>query len=227
MEFRQIFKDNKTLMYKLKINQKTRNITAKINKNNIIEVIAPEYLSHQEIDAFVLKYFDRFFEYINKRNEQSLINLSENKISLKGLHYEIKINIIESGKEKYEIINNKIYLFLKEEEHKQKLINKLLNDLGNKYLIERTKKIAKKFHFNVSDVLTKWYDSKWGQCDVKNKKITLAIQLYIFNDEIIDYVIIHELCHLIYPNHSKEFWLKVQELYPNYLLAKEKLKFQC
>ncbi len=227
MEFKQVFKGDKTLMYKLKINQKTRNITAKINKNNIIEVIAPEYLSIEEINAFVLKYFNRFFEYIKKRNEQTLINLSENKISLKGLNYEIRINIIESGKEKYEIINNKIYLFLRDEEHKKKLINKLLNDLGNQYLQERAKKIAKKFNFNVVDISTKWYDTKWGQCDVKNKKITLAIQLYIFNDEIIDYVIIHELCHLIFPNHSKQFWEKVKELCPNYLLAKEKLKFQC
>ncbi len=41
---------------------------------------------------------------------------------------------------------------------------------------------------------------------------------------VLDYVIVHELCHLIYPNHSARFWQKVQTIIPNYKKRRDKLK---
>ena len=43
-------------------------------------------------------------------------------------------------------------------------------------------------------------------------------------EKIIDYVIIHELCHLIHFNHSKDYWEKVSKILPNYKTSKEWLK---
>ena len=227
MEYRQIIKENKTLMYTLVYKKNTRNITAKVNRENKIIVTAPEFISIKEIDHFVLKYFDKFYNFIEKRKEQSLFNLDENKISIHGKQYHIKIHGLEGKREKYEIIGNYIYLFLKDEQNKKKLIYKMLTDLGHNYLVNRTYELAKKFNQKVNMVDTKWYEAKWGQCEHIKRHITLAIQLYMFNDSIIDYVIVHELCHLIHPNHSPEFWSLVGRIIPNYKLIKEKLKFEC
>lgn len=227
MEYRQLIKENKTLMYALTYKKNSRNIVAKVDKQNNVIVSAPFFVSIEEIDAFVLKHFDRFFNFIQARKENSLFNLSENKISLKGKKYEIKTYIQTDKREKYEIIGNVIYLFLKDEANKKKIINKMLTTLGHDYLVNRTLELANKFNQKVNSVDTKWYESKWGQCEHVKRKITLAIQLYMFNDSIIDYVIVHELCHLIYPNHSAEFWSLVGRICPNYKIIKEKLKFEC
>lgn len=227
MEYKQIFKAGKTLMYKIQYKNNLRNINAKIDKKNQILVTAPAGTSFDIIHSFIFKHFEKFYNFIQKQEENSLINLDKNFIYIKGYKYDIQIKIITSGRQKYEIIGNKIYLFLKDEENKQKMVSKIFYDIGNSYLIERSNKLAKKYKFDVPGGFeTKWYNSKWGQCEVRLKKITLASQLIMFNDEIIDYVIIHELCHLIHANHSKEFWDLVGQFYPNYKWAREKLKFQ-
>lgn len=227
MEYRQVIKQNKTMMYKLKYIKTTR-ITAKIDKNNDILVICPFGTSFEISDGFVLKYFEKFYEFFKHKKENSLIDLDNNIISLNGEKYEIKMIFHEAKRNKYEIINRKIFMHVRNADDKLKLLKKILNDLGNDYLIKRTKMLAKKYNFkNLKGVETKWYVSKWGQCNYTDKKITLAIQLYMMNDELIDYVILHELSHLVHPNHSPEFWSYLEKMYPNYKIAKNKLKFEC
>ena len=227
IEYKQLIKGNRTLMYKLSYKNNCKNIVAKVDKQNNVIVSAPRFVNLQQIDAFVLKHFDKFYEFIETRKEKSLFNLEENKISLQGKKYEIKIILDENKREKYEIIGNVIYLFLKSIDNKKKIISKMLTQLGSEYLIKRTFYLAKKFNQKLTSVETKWYESKWGQCEHIKRKITLAIQLFMFNDVIIDYVIVHELCHLIYPNHSPKFWSLVGRICPNYKIIKEKLKFEC
>jgi len=65
--------------------------------------------------------------------------------------------------------------------------------------------------------------TKWGSCSSK-KNISLNWRLVMAPETVIDYVIIHELCHLRYMNHSKDFWKFVGTIYPNYLSSKEWLK---
>ena len=223
MIYRQLIKKNKLLMYKISY-KNVKNITAKIDKNNELIVTCPSFINDEYIDEFVMNHFDKFYEFITKKNEDSLINLNENKISLLGIPYELKINIIP-GREKYEIIGNKIYLFLKKEENKQKIINKLLNDLGHEFLIKKVRTWLKIMNETAYKIDTKWYHSKWGQCEYISKSITLAIQLYMMNESLIDYVVIHEICHLEFPDHSNNFWNKVEKYYPQWKIARNKLKY--
>ncbi len=225
MEYRQLVKENKLLMYKIQYKQ-TRNISAKVDKNNQVVVTCPPNLDLKYVDEFIYMNFDKFYNFIEKRENESLINWKENKVSILGKPCELKIQITNS-KEKYEIIGNKIYLFLKEEDNKKKMMNKLLTELGREYLIKKTKVWLKELKQEAHHIDTKWYETKWGQCEYHNKSITLAIQLYMLNDALIDYVIIHEICHLVHPNHSSDFWQMVGEYYPNWKVAKNKLKYEC
>ena len=63
----------------------------------------------------------------------------------------------------------------------------------------------------------------WGSC-TSNKNITINYELIKYEEEIIKYVIVHELCHLKYMNHSKEFWKLVEANIPNYKELRKKLK---
>ena len=63
----------------------------------------------------------------------------------------------------------------------------------------------------------------WGTCSV-NKNITINYNLIKYSEQAIKYVILHELCHLKYMNHSKEFWNLVQKYMPNYKEVKKEFK---
>lgn len=227
MEFRQLFKDGKMLMYQLQYKKGIKNITAKVTKDNKIQVTSPGHISLENIDRFIIDHFDKFFRFIKNRRENSLIDLDESILGLNGRKYNI-FCVKTSSSEKYEIIGNNVYFHLKSVDNKQKILMKFYKEFGSAYLIKRANAISKKTNIaKPTDFKTKWYESKWGQCDVNTGVITLANQLVMFDDEIIDYVIIHELCHLIHPNHSPDFWNLVERHFPKYMWAKEKLKFQC
>ncbi len=199
---------------------------AKVNRENDVIVSTPYFISGNQVDKFMIDNYDAFANYLDKRQNEALINIAANKLSLHGIPHEIKI-MATNGNQKYEIINGSIYLHLRDEEAKKKMLKKLLLKEGEEFIINRTKKYIRKYNFTVGEIEVKWMVTKWGQCERSSRNITLASQLFAFNDELIDYVILHELTHTIHPNHSTAFWKQLEEYYPKYKWAKEKLKFEC
>ena len=65
--------------------------------------------------------------------------------------------------------------------------------------------------------------SIWGSCS-SNRKITINQNLMMYSRKAIDYVVLHEICHLKYMNHSKKFWAMVEKYMPDYKEAEKELK---
>lgn len=56
----------------------------------------------------------------------------------------------------------------------------------------------------------------WGCCDYNTQTINLNWQIILSPLKVIDYVVVHELCHLVVPSHSKRFWKKVEKVMPDF-----------
>lgn len=68
--------------------------------------------------------------------------------------------------------------------------------------------------------------SRWGVCNTRLKTITLNLELIKRDTKFLDYVIVHELSHLVHADHSAKFWKLVEENMPNYKeLMKEMKEF--
>lgn len=65
--------------------------------------------------------------------------------------------------------------------------------------------------------------TRWGVCNTKDIKVTLNLELIKKDISCLDYVINHELSHLIHANHSQSFWRVVEENYPKYKEVKKLL----
>jgi predicted metal-dependent hydrolase len=66
--------------------------------------------------------------------------------------------------------------------------------------------------------------SRWGVCNTKTKRITLNLELIKKDICCLDYVIVHELSHLIHADHSKNFWLLVEENFKDYKKVRKQMK---
>ena len=66
--------------------------------------------------------------------------------------------------------------------------------------------------------------TRWGVCNTRNKRVTLNLELIKKPLFCLDYVIVHELSHLIHPNHSKDFWLLVEDNCKNYKQIRKLMK---
>ena len=66
--------------------------------------------------------------------------------------------------------------------------------------------------------------TRWGVCNIKLKTVTLNLELIKRDSKYLDYVIVHELSHLIHPNHSREFWNLVEENIGDYKKYRKEMK---
>ena len=71
---------------------------------------------------------------------------------------------------------------------------------------------------------TRKMTTRWGVNNVTKRIITLNTELLKKDISLIDYVIVHELCHFYEANHSQKFWYQVSLRYPNYKLARKELR---
>ncbi|MCF6330556.1 MAG: M48 family metallopeptidase [Sulfurimonas sp.] len=96
------------------------------------------------------------------------------------------------------------------------IVNKEISDedKAKDYLRKRVEIYSKKMNLSFLELKFRRMKRRWGSCDSK-KIITLNIYLYNAPIEQIDYVIVHELAHLIHMNHSKKFHNLVDEYFPN------------
>ena len=75
----------------------------------------------------------------------------------------------------------------------------------------------------VGYVTVKNQKTRWGSCSAKGN-VNFNYQLAFLPDELLDYVVIHELAHRHHMNHSRAFWAEVEKYCPDYLERREQLK---
>ncbi len=85
--------------------------------------------------------------------------------------------------------------------------------------------MAKEIGVNYHKISIKDTSSRWGSCSSK-KNLAFSWRLALAPRFVMEYVVIHELCHLIEFNHSKKFWQLVAKFCPNYQRALGFLKYQ-
>lgn len=66
--------------------------------------------------------------------------------------------------------------------------------------------------------------TRWGSCTVDTGRIRINTRLAYYPDECLEYVIVHELCHLLETSHNQRFWSYVSEFIPDWKERKNKLK---
>ncbi|NOQ94868.1 MAG: DUF45 domain-containing protein [Methylophaga sp.] len=91
------------------------------------------------------------------------------------------------------------------------------------YLTSRTAEIAREIDLTPTSITVKTYKARWGSCGVRGD-VQFNWKLMLAPPDIIDYVIIHELCHLKHHNHSALFWHLVEHNSPTFKASRQWLK---
>ncbi len=143
-------------------------------------------------------------EVHNKSNKQQ-----------KKFYYLGELVTVEKFPKLFTRNDNVEYIFDEYKELNEKLYDKFLRENGKTYLPIRINELAKKMELSFKELRIRALTNRWGSCSSK-KVITLNYRLMQLAPILIDYVIVHELCHLIEMNHSVKFWNLVAKIFPNY-----------
>lgn len=214
------FVENKGVKIKCEYSKRknSRNLRMRVEQG-IVKISLPRYTPYFEARNFVnknIKWIEKKLELF-KLQKNDYYYLGE-KISLtkkylnnnSGLNYYFsdKKLIIELS-ENNSLSDNELY------------INWLQNN-ANQYIPRRVEELSNKYGFQYNRVNVKNLTSRWGSCSVK-KNLSFNLKLMYFNYKVIDYVIIHELCHLKEMNHSHKFWNLVEQIIPNHKIYRVQL----
>lgn len=100
----------------------------------------------------------------------------------------------------------------------ERLTKAEINELADKALMvipERAEYFAKIIGVNYGRITIRNQKTRWGSCSSKGN-LNFNCLLMLAPPEVIDYVVVHELCHRKEMNHSKYFWREVEKVLPNY-----------
>ncbi|WP_412031286.1 YgjP-like metallopeptidase domain-containing protein [Metamycoplasma buccale] len=205
--YKVIFTNNKNVYFEL--------------KNDTFILKTPIYLYEQSyIKEFVKK---GIISFLNRKSKPSLeINLEEKYFYYFGnkVNYIFDNNQISFFDNDNEIVlacNSNLKI---EEKIWEYLIKKLALLIENR--IEIFSKIICPNVTNISFKI-KAKKSAWGTNYLEKKLITFSKYLALFNPKLIEYVVVHELIHFNFNNHSPEFWNAIKKLIPNYKKVKENI----
>lgn len=197
-------------------------IERKNNKNLYIRVkedgkiyVTCNYLTTKTMILKVLNENTKSLQKMVKRMEKQ--SEKSDKFFYLGNSYDIIINESISG---VKIIDDKIY------SKSYKTLEKWYNDEIIRVFDDRYVHVFNRFKENIKSPILKirTMKTRWGVYNRKNHTITLNSKLIEYDIEKIDYVIIHELSHIIHFNHSKAFWNLVSKYCPNYKKIRKEMK---
>lgn len=197
----------------------SRNIRMHLDNNGTVKVSLPYYTPYIAAKEFVtnnLNWIEKKFDLF-KLQKKTYNYLGENISLIKKYDANIKV---------FNYIFNNNVLIVEASDFKdfsdKEIFNLWLKEKATNYIPQKVKEFSETHNFTYNSVKIKNLTSRWGSCSNKNN-LTFNSKLMYFETDVIDYVIVHELCHLREMNHSNKFWKLVEELIPNYKKLKKKL----
>lgn len=200
----------------------SKNIKVTLKKEGKILVTMPYLCPYKTARNFLISNFEKIKNFKIEKKKLSP-NLSTKFDTL---------NIIVSDALKTVVKNNIVSFYYPNDEdfYSSKIQNalkeahlKAIKIEAKNYLIQRLDFLAKKYNFSYGKVTLRNQKTRFGSCSFNNN-INLNINLMNYDFDVIDYVLIHELCHTRIKNHSKSFWLEVEKYCPEYKKLRKALK---
>ncbi|WP_180381882.1 M48 family metallopeptidase [Campylobacter devanensis] len=179
--------------------KRVKYLRLKITKTGDIKLVAPLNASKFQIDSFIsshTKWIEKTLSKIPKTDP--------NSIKFLGKNYQIQIS------PDFKIIDNQI--FTPDIQTFTNYANSILKDLINQYINIYNPKINRP----INAIRIKKMNTRWGSCNSKKGYLNFSTNLIQKDIKFIEYVVLHELAHLIYPHHQKEFYNFIYSLMPDF-----------
>lgn len=217
----------------VKTRRKTIGIT--VNRDGEVKVSSPLGISEKQIREVVQKkanWIDKKVKEVSYMNSNTICRefVSGERLLYLGKEYILEVR--ERNIDMTEVIIEDDILVvyalqgLSAEVQKQRIREALVKWYRNCFdeiIKESIEKYSIQLEVSPCKVRIKDQKTIWGSCSGKGN-INLNWKLVMSPIDIIDYVVIHELSHLKFMNHSKDFWNLVKSIMPNYSQSREWLK---
>lgn len=201
-------------------------------QDGIVSVRVPKKISQEKIEEILFKRADWILKNIEKQkkkvqNPKQYVNGENFRFLGKDVILHISYEKITKPKVKFWFHKLEVILpFEYQENAKAKvkeLVENFYQELAEKEVEKAMKKMTARLKLEPNQYKIKNLKSTWGNCS-STRNISINQKVVMYSPRAIEYVCLHELCHLEHMDHSKMFWDMVQKYMPDYKKAEQELK---
>ena len=222
---RSVIVENREICYQLE-RKHVKNLNLRVRKDGSVFVSANEMVPCEEIDLFIqskasyiLKAIDHFSE-LAQYKPQPKQYVSGETFYIQGRGLRLRVSQAKEDT----ISSDGVYIFLEvkdinDVEKKRRIVTRFLDQECKTIfseVMDALYPMVEKYGIEKPTLRIRAMETRWGSCLTKKRIITLNKRLLEAPRNCIEYVVMHELCHLIHPNHSKTFYAFLSMLMPDW-----------
>lgn len=205
-----IIEEQELGLLRLVENSRAKRITVRY-KSGIFQVSHPSFVSKKEVLAVVEKMKPRLFDLRNKSRSDFLFT-EVTKFST--LTFDVVVQKKDLNNRYIIFQNNTLYITYplevdlndgKIQMQIKRIIENQCRSEANRVLPDKVRSLAQKHGFEVNEVKINNSRGRWGSCSMK-KNINLSYFCMMLPEHLVDFVLLHELCHTKEMNHGENFW---------------------
>lgn len=215
-------------------NERAKRIKILIKPDHL-RITLPQHSSHKQALAFLNEVRVKIKQKQQKVSTQSFVIDEDHP--LQTLSFRCKIKAANREKVFFKLSEGILLIEYPQNQNCQsnqmqdifrKGILFFLRKEAKRLLPERLNQLAKMHHFTFKDLKIQSSKTRWGSCSSK-KNINLSLYLLLMPPHLIDYVLLHELCHTVEMNHGESFWRLMDKVTNNTSkeLRKQVKKYRC
>jgi len=194
-------------------NRRSKSIKLSIKPDKSVLVSFPFYVSSKEALNFCLSHREWIVEHQQKMDNRKKQIETRDEI----LTWAHRITFLQGDADRVTKRGEQVQVFVRDfnSEESKKFIEKVLAEVyrleARMHLPKRLKVLAEKHGFTFSRVTIRDNRRNWGSCS-SNNNISLNLQMMKLPEELIDYILLHELVHTEIKNHGSEFWKRLDQV---------------
>lgn len=234
VEQRQVNCENGSISYLL-TRKPVKNVNLRIKPDGRVLISVNNSVPVDFVDTFIEHKHQYILSVLAKYKEKRNLTQDFPKKYISGENYDLlgkslRLKVEESKKEN--VYTDGVYIFLRVRDkdnfrHKQIMMTKWFKEYQMRVfqtLIHEEYMIFRKYGVPYPELRVRYMTSRWGSCQPKKGIITLNSRLIEAPRNCVEYVVLHEFVHFIYPNHSRQFWNFVAMMMPDWKERKEELE---
>lgn len=201
---------------------KRKTISINIFPDKSVIVKAPIGVSKNQINDIVDSKKKWIINKIKEAEERE--KLEEGKLMYLGTQYQVDIKVQRHLKKAFVIFyNDKIIVNVRSEGEVKEALEKWIKERTRDLILNSIDRYIGNFKIKPKDITIKEQKNRWGSCTYDNR-LLFNNKLSMATNEAVEYVVVHEMCHMIHKNHSKDFWSEVERILPDYKYRHQWLK---
>jgi len=207
------------------IRSRRRTIAIEISHDAELIVRVPNRVAFRHVEKFVNEKKDWILskqELLRTKKSQVKNKKFETGDTFLFLGEKYFLSVIENVTKKLEL-GDQFILSSKYQEKAKDLFEKWYKKKALEIFLDRAGNIARENDLSFTKIKINSAKHRWGSCTSEGN-INLCWRLIMAPIEVVDYVIAHELAHLVHRNHSRRFWAKVLKMHPTYKKDRKWLK---